>query len=40
VAERVVRLASCPVLTVKAPTPEETSWLQGLYESFLRPTSG
>jgi nucleotide-binding universal stress UspA family protein len=27
VAERVVRLAACPVLTVKAPTPEEASWL-------------
>jgi nucleotide-binding universal stress UspA family protein len=39
VAERVVRLASCPVLTVKAPTSEEASWLQGLYETFLRPTS-
>jgi nucleotide-binding universal stress UspA family protein len=38
VAERVVRLAPCPVLTVKAPTPEEASWLQGLYETFLPPT--
>jgi nucleotide-binding universal stress UspA family protein len=38
VAERVVRLAPCPVLTVKAPTPEEASWLQGFYETFLPPT--
>jgi nucleotide-binding universal stress UspA family protein len=38
VAERVVRLAPCPVLTVKAPTPEEASWLQGLYGTFLPPT--
>jgi nucleotide-binding universal stress UspA family protein len=38
VAERVVRLAPCPVLTVKAPTPEESSWQQGLYETFLPPT--
>jgi nucleotide-binding universal stress UspA family protein len=38
VAERVVRLAPCPVLTVKATTPEEASWLQGLYKTFLPPT--
>ena len=37
VAEHVVRLAPCPVLTVKGPTPEEASWLQGLYETFLPP---
>jgi nucleotide-binding universal stress UspA family protein len=28
VAERVVRLASCPVLTVKVSAPEEKGWLQ------------
>jgi len=39
VAERVVRLAPCPVLTVKATTPEEASWLQGVYETLLPPTS-
>ena len=35
VAERVVRLAPCPVLTVKAETPEARSWLTELYETFL-----
>lgn len=35
VAERVVRLAPCPVLTVKIATAEEESWLQGMYEKFL-----
>jgi nucleotide-binding universal stress UspA family protein len=35
VAERVVRLAPCPVLTVKAPTPESESWLKDFYSSFL-----
>jgi nucleotide-binding universal stress UspA family protein len=37
VAERVVRLAPCPVLTVKASTPETQSWLTELYETFLPP---
>jgi nucleotide-binding universal stress UspA family protein len=37
VAERVVRLAPCPVLTVKATTPETRSWLTELYETFLPP---
>ena len=38
VAERIVRLAPCPVLTVKAaPTTEEHGWLQRLYETFLTP---
>jgi nucleotide-binding universal stress UspA family protein len=37
VAERVVRLAPCPVLTVKASTPEAQSWLTELYETFLPP---
>lgn len=35
VAERVVRLAPCPVLTVKASTAEEQSWLQRFYETFM-----
>lgn len=35
VAERVVRLAPCPVLTVKMPSAEEKNWLQGLYEKLL-----
>ena len=38
VAERVVRLAPCPVLTVKMPTPEEESWLQEFYETFIPQT--
>jgi len=37
VAERVVRLAPCPVLTVKATTPATRSWLTELYETFLPP---
>jgi nucleotide-binding universal stress UspA family protein len=39
VAERVVRMAPCPVLTVRPQTPETTSWLQGFYEAFMRPTA-
>jgi nucleotide-binding universal stress UspA family protein len=39
VAERVVRMAPCPVMTVKPDTPETTSWLQGFYETFIRPTA-
>ncbi|ETX05968.1 universal stress protein [Candidatus Entotheonella palauensis] len=35
VTERVVRLAPCPVLTVKAPTDESDSWLKEFYETFL-----
>jgi hypothetical protein len=35
VTERVVRLAPCPVLTVKAPTTESDSWLKEFYETFL-----
>ena len=35
VAERVVRLAPCSVLTVKAPTSESDSWLKDFYTSFL-----
>ena len=35
VAERVVRLAPCSVLTVKAPTTESESWLQEFYSDFL-----
>jgi nucleotide-binding universal stress UspA family protein len=35
VTERVVRLAPCPVLTVKAPTSESESWLKDFYTSFL-----
>lgn len=36
VAERVIRLAPCPVLTVKNPSPESRSWLKDLYASLLR----
>ena len=35
IAERVVRLAPCPVLTVKAPTLESESWLKEFYATFL-----
>ena len=35
VAERVVRLAPCPVLTVKTATVEEQAWLQSVYEKFI-----
>jgi nucleotide-binding universal stress UspA family protein len=35
VAERVVRLAPCPVLTVKATTPDTESWLKEFYQTFL-----
>ena len=36
VAERVIRLAPCPVLTVKAPSQESRSWLKDLYASLWR----
>lgn len=39
VAERVIRMAPCPVMAVKPHTPETTSWLQGFYETFIRPTA-
>lgn len=39
VAERVVRLAPCPVLTVKAATPEEKGWLQDVYARCMSPQS-
>ena len=39
VAERVVRLAPCPVLTVKTGTPETQSWLAEFYETFLPPST-
>ena len=42
IAERVTRLAPCPVLTVKATTAEEDSWLQNFYATFIpggRPSS-
>jgi nucleotide-binding universal stress UspA family protein len=35
IAERVVRLAPCSVLTVKAPTPESENWLKEFYATFL-----
>ena len=35
IAERVVRLAPCSVMTVKAPTPESESWLKDFYAKFL-----
>ena len=34
VAERVIRLAPCPVLTVKATTSESGNWLKDLYASL------
>jgi len=37
VAERVVRLAPCPVLTVKTATAAEKSWLQDVYDKFIAP---
>jgi nucleotide-binding universal stress UspA family protein len=37
VAERVVRLAPCPVLTVKTATAEHTGWLQSVYDRFITP---
>ena len=36
VAERVIRLAPCPVLTVKTPSQESRSWLKDLYVSLSR----
>ena len=36
VAERVIRLAPCPVLTLKAPTSESGNWLKDFYATFLR----
>lgn len=35
IAERVVRLAPCAVLTVKAPTSESENWLKEFYNTFL-----
>lgn len=35
IAERVSRLAPCPVMTVKATTAEEESWLQNFYATFI-----
>lgn len=40
VAERVIRLAPCPVLTVKAATPQEKAWLQDVYAHFMSPPPG
>ncbi len=40
IAERVARLAPCPVMMVKAPSEEEESWLQGFYETFIPATRG
>ena len=36
VAERVIRLAPCPVLTLKAPASETGNWLKDFYASFLQ----
>ncbi len=36
IAERIVRLAPCPVLTVKDPSPETESWLTEFYNMFLQ----
>lgn len=35
IAERVVRLTPCPVLTVKATTSESEHWLKEFYNTFL-----
>ena len=35
VAERVIRLAPCPVLTVKAAASEPGNWLKDVYASLL-----
>jgi len=35
VAERVVRMAPCPVLTVKATIPDTENWLKEFYQTFL-----
>jgi nucleotide-binding universal stress UspA family protein len=35
IAERVTRLAPCPVLLVKAATSEDESWLQSFYKTFI-----
>lgn len=40
IAERVVRLAPCSVLTVKSPAAESDSWLQDFYTRFLGARSG
>ena len=37
VAERVVRLSSCPVLTVKVSAPEEKGWLHDVSARFMSP---
>ena len=37
IAERVTRLAPCPVLTVKATMAEEESWLHNFYATFIQP---
>ncbi len=37
IAERVVRLAPCPVMTVKEPSPETKSWMTEFYSTFLQP---
>jgi nucleotide-binding universal stress UspA family protein len=39
IAERVARLAPCPVMMVRAPSEEEESWLRGFYETFIPPSS-
>ncbi|ETW98259.1 MAG: hypothetical protein ETSY1_19560 [Candidatus Entotheonella factor] len=36
IAERVVCLAPCPVMTVKDPSPETKSWLAEFYNTFLQ----
>ena len=36
VAERVIRLAPCPVLTLKVPTPESGNWLKDFYATFMQ----
>lgn len=39
IAERIVRLTPCPVLTVKDPSPETESWLTEFYNMFLQSSS-
>ncbi len=39
VAERIARLAPCPVMLVKEPSEEEKGWLQEFSETFVPPKS-
>lgn len=39
IAERVARMAPCPVMMVKSSSEEEEGWLRGFYETFIPPGS-